>query len=135
MAWNDAVRTICGVFRRCHVDTMLVSTGLLPLTDMIRKRKLQFRLSLIQSANPVVGYISSVLDRATKSSFFKSCRSYESLYSVKDSSRHSISMAIRNHFTMSISSSRIDAARLAFDWLKKPSRFSKTALRELYLID
>ena len=102
---------------------------------MIRKRKLQLRLSLIQSANPVVGYILSVLDRSTRSSFFKSCRSYESLYSVKDSSRHSISMAIRNHFTMSTSASRIDAVRLVFDWLKKPSRFSKTALRELYLID
>ena len=32
VAWNDAVRTICGVFRQCHVDTMLVSIGLLPLT-------------------------------------------------------------------------------------------------------
>ena len=62
VAWNDAIRRICNVRRRgCHVNTMIYSTGLLPLPEMLRKRKLQFLSSLIQSENSAIAYISSLM--------------------------------------------------------------------------
>ena len=75
VAWNDALGKICNVRRRrCHVDTMIYSTGLLPLPEMLRKRKLQFLSSLIQSENSVIAYISSLMYNSQQSSFLTSCR-------------------------------------------------------------
>ena len=70
VAWNDAIRKICNVRRKgCHVDTMINSTDLLPLPEMLRKRKLQFLSSLIQSENSVIAYISSPVYNSQQSSF------------------------------------------------------------------
>ena len=81
VAWNNAIRKICNVRRRgCHVDTMIYSTGLLPLPEMLRKRKLQFLSSLIQSENSVIAYISSLKYNSQQSSFLTSCREWELHY-------------------------------------------------------
>ena len=100
---------------------MLFAAGLLPLTDMVRKRKLQFVSSLFESSNTVIKYVSSVLGSSLKSSFFSSIRDIESIYNVScRDSRRAIFKSIRDFTGRSISEVDRDRAVIAIDWLKRP---------------
>ena len=139
VAWNDAMRKICNVRRReCHVDTMIYSTGLLPLPKMLRKRKLQFLSSLIQSENSVITYILSLMYNSQQSSFLTSCREWELHYCQSHTrilSRQSIAHVIWKNVDLSLSESRRKAASLAYHWLFEPARSSKSVLEDLFSVD
>ena len=138
VAWNDAIRKICNFRRRgCHVDTMIYSTGLLPLSEMLTKRKLQFLSFLIQSKNSVIAYISSLMYNSHQSSFFTSCREWELHYCQSHSrvlSRQSIAHDIWKNVDLSLSESGHEAASLAYHWLFEPARSSKSVLENLFSV-
>ena len=135
VAWNDAIRKICNVRRGCHVDNMLYSNGLLPLPELLRKRKLQFLSSLNRSDNGVISYISP---NSFQLSFFTSCREWELHYCQSHTrvlSRCSIAQDIWENVDLSLSVSRREAANLAYSWLFEPARSSKSVLQDLFSVD
>ena len=95
VAWNDSVRRICGVQRGCHVDAMLVATGLLPLLDMLWKRKLQFRCSLLRSKNCLIRYLYDLLQFSCRSLFHSTCVNYDLLYGMSDFRSHQLQQQLQ----------------------------------------
>ena len=77
VAWNDAIRKICNVRRRmsCYYNDLFHRSVALP--GMLRKQKLQFLSSLIQSENSVISYNSSFMYNFQQSPFFTSWREWE----------------------------------------------------------
>ena len=117
---------------------MIYSTGLLPLPEMLRKRKLQFLSSLIQSENSVIAYISSLKYNSQQLSFLTSCREWKLHYCQSHTrvlSRQSIAHDIWKNIDLSLSESRHEAASLAYHWLFEPARSSKSVLEDLFSVD
>ena len=121
VGWNNAVRRICGVGKRTSVGIMLHASELLPLVDIVRKRKLQFMSSLLESSNEAIKYVSSVLQKSTRSSFFSSIREIELLYGVtsRDSS-WAVRSAINDFVRSSMSEDDTVRVDIATDWMRRP---------------
>ncbi len=117
---------------------MIYFIVLLPLSKMLRKRKLQFLSSLIQSENSVIAYISSLMCSSQQSSFFTSCREWELHYCQTHTrvlSRQSIAHDIWKNVDLYLFESRREVVSLAYHWLFEPARSSKSVLEELLSVD
>ena len=136
VAWNDAVRKICGIGRRCHVDSMLAATGLLPLPDLLRKRKLQFRNRLLRSKNTMIHYLCDLLQLSSRSVFYATCVKYDLAYGTSTVKSHrDIGSIITNYFINGIQRSRLEAAAEAYPKLFVSTRSSHYILTSLFSID
>ena len=136
VGWNNAVRRICGVGKRTSVGIMLHASELLPLVDIVRKRKLQFMSSLLESSNEVIKYVSSVLQMSTRSSFFSSIREIELLYGVssRDSS-WAVRSAINDFVSSSMSEDDTVRVDIATDWMRRPMYVCRGVLSVLFFRD
>ena len=115
---------------------MLHASELIPLVDIVRKRKLQFMSSLLDSSNEVIKYVSSVLQMSTRSSFFSSIREIELLYGVssRDSS-WAVRSAINDFVSSSMSEDDTVRVDIATDWMRRPMYVCRGVLSVLFFRD
>ena len=64
---------------------MLAATGLLPLPDLLRKRKLQFWNRLLRSKNTVIRYLCDLLQLSV---FYATCVKYDLAYGTSTVKSH-----------------------------------------------
>ena len=115
---------------------MLAATGLLPLPDLLRKRKLQFRNRLLRSKNTVIRYLCDLLQKSSCSIFYATCMKYDLAYGTSTVKSHrDIGSIIINYFINGIHRSRLEAAAEAYPKLFVSTRSSHYILTSLFSID